>query len=306
MNTNENAKKRFDYRHIICIAITLGCLACSVFLYSGALGRLIEGGRDFGLSVGYYFCEIFGIQHNITPTVNDLPKIPFFDFIQTPAPSTPLPDTADGFQSAWVRYWQLWATMDNFTGYLSFLGNLLFMLYGALIIILPVVLAVYVWLKRYLKKKNNDYDKDSRPLKACKWLTAHTCCPVKQWLAGLWAFIKAHKPYYIIWTVVWAFNFNVGTIILEFLAYYFYFVVSFDIASLYQQVYKLFLDLYVPLTAIPVWAWVVIAVVLFDMFRKKIAYARLNHYEMCNRGFINARPIVYMVCGTMGKKRQRQ
>lgn len=117
MNANENEKKRFDYRHIICIVITLAFILCGVFLYSGALGRLIEGGRDFGLSVGYYFCEIFGIPHNITPTVNDLPKIPFFDFTQTPAPSTPLPDTWTGFQSDWARYWQLWATMDNFTGY---------------------------------------------------------------------------------------------------------------------------------------------------------------------------------------------
>ena len=77
MNANDNERKRIDYRHIICIVITLGFILCGVFLYSGALGRLIEGGRDFGLSVGYYFCEIFGIQHNITPTVNDLPKIPF-------------------------------------------------------------------------------------------------------------------------------------------------------------------------------------------------------------------------------------
>ena len=72
MNANGNERKRFDYFHIICISITLAFILCGVFLYSGALGRLIEGGRDFGLSVGYYFCEIFGIQHNITPTVNDL------------------------------------------------------------------------------------------------------------------------------------------------------------------------------------------------------------------------------------------
>lgn len=303
MNANENAKKRFDYRHIICVSITLGFILCGVFLYSGALGRVIEGGRDFGLSVGYYFCEIFGIQHNITLTVNDLPKIPFFDFTQTPAPSTPLPDTPQGFQSNWVRYWQLWATMDNFTGYLSFLGNLLFTLCKVLIIILPFVLVAYLYLKRYLKKENNDYDKDSRPLKACKWLTAHTYRPVKQWLVGLWAFIKEHKPYYIIWAVVWAFNFNAFAIVLEFLAYYFYFVVSFDIASLYRQVYKLFLDLSVPFTSIPVWAWVIIGLIVFDRIRKNIAYARLRHCELRNRGFINARPIVFMVCGTMGKKK---
>lgn len=37
--------------------------------------------------------------------------------------------------------------------------------------------------------------------------------------------------------------------------------------------------------------------------RKKIAYSVLNHYERCDRGFINERPIVSMICGTMGKKK---
>ena len=315
MKTTTNGKKRFDYRHIICIVITLGFILCGVFFYSGALGRLIEGGRDFGLSAGYYFCELFGIPHNITPTVNDLPKIPFFGFpSQTPAPptpstptpstpSTPLPETWTGFQSDWAKYWGLWATMDNFTSYLLFLCDLLYTLCKGLIIIFPFVLLAYICLKRYLNKENNDYDKDSKPLKTFKWFTAHTYRPAKLWLTGFWSFLKAHKSYYIAWLCLWLFYFNAGAIILEFLAYYFYFVISFDVVNIYRQVYKLFLDLSVPFTSVPLWAWVIVCVVLFDMLRKKIAYARLNHYEMRNRGFINARPIVYMVCGTMGKKK---
>lgn len=303
MNANENDKKRFDYRHVICIAITFVFILCGVFRYFGALGRVIEGGRDLGISIGYYFCEIFGISHNITPTVNDLPKTPFFDFLQTPAPSTPLPDTADGFQNAWVRYWKLWATTDNVSAYLAYLGDLLFTLCYAINFVVPFVLAAYVYLKRYLRKENTDYDKDSRPLKVFKRLTAYTYRPVKQWLAGFWAFLKERKAYLAIWLALWLFYFNAIAITLEFLAYYFYFVTSFDVVNIYRQVYKLFLDLSVPLTSVPVWAWVIIGIVLFDTFRKKLAYARLNHYEMRNRGFINARPIVYMVCGTMGKKK---
>lgn len=42
-------KKRFDYRHIICAAITLGFMACAVFVFPAALGRVIEGGRRFRL-----------------------------------------------------------------------------------------------------------------------------------------------------------------------------------------------------------------------------------------------------------------
>ena len=296
---------RFNYRHIICIFITIGFLACGVFVFPFALGRLIEGGRDFGLSVAYYFCEVFGIPHSITPTVNNLPQVPFFPSVpdMPSTPTTTLPNTWDGFKVSWAAYWRLWATMDNFTGYLSYLGNVLFTLCKVLVIALPFVLILYLGLNRYLKKQNNDYDKDSRPLKAFKWLTAHIYMPVKTWLIELYGFIRERRGYWVTWLCLWLYYFNAFTIVLEFLAFYFYFVMSFDVGNIYRQVYKLFLDLWTVIDFIPVWAWVIIGLIVFDRIRKNIAYARLRHCELRNRGFINARPIVFMVCGTMGKKK---
>lgn len=303
MTTNGTEKKRFNYRHIICLLITIGILACGVFIFPNALGRIIESFRDFGVSLAYYFCEVFGIPHILTPTVNELPKIPYFDFLGSFSPSTSLPETWSGFQNRWGEYWQLWASKENFVNYLLFLSDGLFVFCKVLIIALPFVLILYIGLNRYLKKQNNDYDKDSRPLKAFKWLTAHTYRPIKNWLIGLYGFICDRRGYWIAWLCLWLFYFNAFTIIIEFLAYYFYFVMSFDIVNIYRQVYKLFLDLSVPFSFVPLWAWVIIGLIVFDMFRKKIAYARLRHCEMRNRGFINSRPIVFMVCGTMGKKK---
>lgn len=282
-----------NYRHIVCILITIGFLACGVFVFPNALGRLIEGGRDFGLSVAYYFCEIFGLEHNITPTVNDLS--------QTPLPSVLLPDTWADFKIGWTAYWRLWASTDNFTGYLSFLGNLLCYLCYVLLIVLPVALVVVLLLRNQIKKKNNDYDKDSLPLRAWKWVSRHTYRPVRAWIVSLFRFVREHRGYWISWLCLWLFFFNAYTIALEFFAYYFYFVVSFDVLNLYRQVYKLFLDLFPVLTFIPLWVWIIIGLVIFDRFRKKIAYARLVHFERQNCGFINARAIVVMVVGTMGK-----
>lgn len=285
-------KRRFDYRHIVCIAITLAFLCVSVFVFPTALVRLIEGGRDFGLSVAYYFCEIFGIPHNITPTVNELPQTSFL--------STFLPDTWVGFKSNWSAYWQLWATKENFFGYLSFLCNLIYYLCYGILILIPFIFLAVLLFKHSLKEENNDYDKDSKPLKAFKWLSAHTYRPVKRWLTGFWTFVKEHKPYWIIWAVLWAYNFNLFTILLEFFAYYFYFAVSFDIVNLYRQVYKLFLDLSVPFTFIPVWAWIIIAVIVLELVCRKIARNRLLHRERRNRGFINERGVVSFVVGVMG------
>ena len=298
-------KKRFDYRHIICAAITLGFMACAVFVFPAALGRVIEGGRDLGLSVAFYFMELFDIEHGIVPTVNDLPQMPFFEHYggNTVLPSVFIAENWEQFKADFAVYWQLWASADNFKGYLSSLASGLYIVCIVILLVVPLIAVAIILFKRYLKKENNDYDKDSRPLKAAKKIAKYTYLPVKAWIIGFFGFVREHKPYWAAWLCIWAYNFNLITIVLEFFAFYFYFVVSFDFINLYRQVYKLFLDLYVPFTFIPLWVWAIIGIVLFDRFRKSIAYARLNHYERRNRGFINARPIVFMVCGTMGKKK---
>ena len=286
-----SGKQKFNYRHIICIAITLGFLAC-VFAFPSALVRIIEGGRDFGKSAAYYFCEMFGIPHSITPTVNNLP--------QSPAAPSVLPDTFDGFKSKWSAYWRLFISGSNFVAYLSAVGNVVGTLCKIVIIALPIALALWLAFKRYLKHENNDYNRDSKPLRAYKYFAVRVCSPIKNFVVSLFGFIREHKGYYISWLMLWLFYFNAFTIVLEFLAFYLYFVVSFDIPAIYRQVYKLFLDLRAAVDFIPLWAWFVLGLVLLDRFRKKIAYARLHHMEMRNRGFINALPVVSMLNGSMG------
>lgn len=284
--------KSLDYRNYICIAITLGFAACAVFLFPAAFGRIIESFRDFGLSIAYYFCELFFIPHDITPTVNDLPAIgsgPVF-----------IPDTYEGFAENWQRYWQLWASKENFFAYLGALLDGLYNISKFVIIVIPFILLLFIVISNYFKRQNNDFDKDSRPLAFFKKAAKYTYIPVKGWLQNFVAFVREHKYYWVTWLCIWAFNFNFFTIFIEFLAYYFYFVVSFDVVNLYRQVYKLVLDLSPMFGFVPLGAWIIIGFIIFDYVRKRIGYARLNHYERRNRGFINARPIVNMICGTMG------
>lgn len=299
-------KSRFNYRHIICVSVTLAFLCVSVFVFPNALGRLIESGRDLGLSVAYYFCEMFGIKYGFTPTVNDYPQFSLFPTNGNNAPSAPLPDNIQDFKTNWGIYWQLWKDKENFFGYLDFVGGLLFTLCKVVIIALPFVLIFVLLFKRYLKTENNDYDKDSKPLTAFKRFAAHICRPVKTWVVELVAFIRERKAYYIIWAAIWAYNFNFITVIIEFFAFYLYFVMSFDVAGIYRQVYKLFLDLSVPFTFIPLWAWAIVAVIVLEVISRKIAYNRLYHRERRNRGFINERGVVTFVVGVMGAGKTMQ
>ena len=90
--------KRIDYRHYIFIAITLGFLALAVFVFPTGINRIIEGGRDFGLSIAYYFMEIFELEHSIVPMVNTLPEVYSEPFLK-------IAETFEQFQEDWSLYW---------------------------------------------------------------------------------------------------------------------------------------------------------------------------------------------------------
>lgn len=293
--SKSKSKIRFDYRHIICIGITLFFIALSVLLFPTAFLRVGESLRDLINSVRYYFNVILCFGKDVPITVNTLPSgkitLPF------------IPLTFSEFKVVWRNYWKLWASKNNLLNYLKALG-VFFVKASHVILILAVLFIVLtVLFKLQLKNENNDYDKDSKALKVFKNVTRVTYIPVKKWLIGFVEFVKEHKAYKIIWAVIWLYNFNAFTIAIEAIAFILYFCVSFDVVNIYRQVYKLFIDLSNVTNFVPLWAWILIGLLGFDKMRKGIALKRLNHLERKNRGFINARPIVFMVCGTMGKKK---
>lgn len=288
-------KIKFDYRHIICIFITIVFLLCSVFVFPYAFGRLFESLRDFGLSIAYYFIELFDLDVEITTTVNSFSKYPF-------VMPFGLPDTWEEFQVLWANYWVKWATEDNFLGYLDYLGDIAYVLSQVLLLVVPVIFLFITLFKNYFETENNDYNKDSKALTILKNIV-RKFEPVKQWFKDFFAFIKEHSFYKTLWLWIWAFNFNIITIFIEFIAYYFYFVVTFDLVSLYVQVLKLLCDLTSMLDFVPVFVWVILGFIVFHKIRCKLAIQSLNHKERQNRGVINSRSLAIMGCGTMGKKK---
>lgn len=124
-------KIKINYRHIICTGITLCFIAMGVFRFSNALGRLIESLRDVGISFAYYFCELFDFHDVITPTVNDLPEIPFFkwfNFSNATLPNVFVPENWAAFKVKWAQYWKVWADKETFNGYLAVISNILYVI----------------------------------------------------------------------------------------------------------------------------------------------------------------------------------
>ena len=80
-----------------------------------------------------------------------------------------LPQTWQEFAVLWKEYWRLLFTGENFMNYLSAFSNFLY--YASRYILLfgvPLILILVLLFKRYISKQNNDYDKDSKPLKLWK------------------------------------------------------------------------------------------------------------------------------------------
>lgn len=288
----KNWLKSLDYRHYICIAITLAFMATSIFAFPYAFKRMCECFRDFGTSIAYYFCKLFGIGE-VRATINDVSEMPIY------LPNG-FPATWEEFQLYWAKYWDIFFKWETMSAYWQTVGNVA-LSFVYILFFVPILIVVYYMLKRVLDKQNNDYNVDSKYLRRFKKLSDKTYRPAKAWLQGFVDFVKENKAYYIIWACIFAYAFNFFAIAIEFVSYYLYFCMSFDFVNLYRQIYKLIVDLSVVFTKIPLWLWLVIGYGVICVLRKKIAYLRLNHFEMKNRGFINERSIVCFIVGTMGK-----
>lgn len=288
--------------NVISAVLTVGIAAIAFFCFPHAFGRLIESVRDLGLSVAHFFTRLFGHPEAVAPTVTELPDYTFLAYLgDGKAPVVELASTFEGFTVQWAEYWQRFVSPDNLFGYFSSFPGFLNGLLIFLMLLVSVVLLLLLLFRRTLRTENNDYGYESKPLRLFKRISEKTYIPAKNFVKGYLSFVRQRKRYWLTWLLITLYSFNVMTIAVEFFAYYFYLISAFDFASVYTQVYKLVLDLYAPVTFIPLWLWMIVGLIAANRFRRKIGYARLEHYERRNRGFINARPIVTMVCGTMGK-----
>lgn len=287
--------KQINYRHYIAIGITLFFLSLSFFVFPIAWTRFLESLADLWNSIKFYFNELFDLDKSIYPSVIDKSSV---DFVVPFG----LPQTWAEFTILWKEYWRILFTGENFMAYMSAFSNFLFYASRYLLLFgVPLIILLVLLFKRYVSKHNNNYDKDSKPLQFHKKFTTKVYEPVRNWILSFVNFIKEHNIYFKLWVLTWCWNFNIIVIVIEFFA--FYFVVTFATSDIYLQIFKLLCDLSIMLDFVPIWCWCIITYLIICSIRKKIGYARLNHYEHKNCGFINERPIVLMICGTMGKKK---
>ena len=109
-----------------CVLLSCILVLMGVFVFRTSYIRLIEAFKDFGLSIAYYFCEIFGISHNITPSVVDMS--------QTSAPSINVPSDWEGFKESSATYFSMLIDKSNFYGWLGHISGVIAVLGKVLVI----------------------------------------------------------------------------------------------------------------------------------------------------------------------------
>lgn len=277
------------------VLLSLLFIMLGIFHFGSSYLRLFESLGDLWQSVRYFFSMIFGLNNNVIPTVNDYSKILKWDIF--------LPEDFEAFKAQASSYFSLLFSKENLAAYGSLIAEILTVLAQVLAIALPAIMVLVMAIKKIYQSNNNNHNKDTVPLRVFKWISKKTFHPIKRLILSYISFLKEHSWIWISWAVMWAIQLNIATIIIEFFAFYFYFVVSFQFETIYTQFCKLFIDLQVIFKVVPLWCLSIIAYIIFYRFRKKIALGKLHRFEARNCGFINELPIVSMTCGSMGKKK---
>lgn len=286
-------KKAFNIATVVIITVTTVILGA--FVFGSSYLRLWETLQDFGLSVAYYFSLIFKGESNITPTVNG-----FSNIFKA---SGYLPTTAEEYKQQIAKFFTAFISRDSLFSWLAGLNNIAVKVSKSFVLLFPCIIALWVITKRIYSATNTKHGKNTVPLKVFLFISNKVFLPVYRLIQGLIDFIKPKKYIWITWLIMWLLNLNLVSIIVAFLAFYFYFAISFDIPGVFIQIAKLIIDLQVVFKTIPPWVFVIAGLIIWDKARKSRALNKLKHFEARNCGFINELPIVSMSCGSMGKRK---
>jgi hypothetical protein len=282
---------KFNHRLIYCLLITALSLLATFFVFSSAFGTLRASAAELWQSAVVYFVFLFTLQ------------LPTESPIQEPTGETAnsvLPDTAAEFTAKTNSFWEQLFNGRNFAEYLQSTNSLFVTILRILPFVVMLIFALRILIKRALSQQNNDYGKDTKPLRIYKKISSAVYMPAKNYLASCFDYIKA-TPFPKLLLLIWLFNFNIFAVLLSVIAIAFYFFVSFDFVSIYNFVHEAITKLQPAFGIMPLWAWILLALWAIDHWRKNIALAKLRHNENKNKGFILERSICTMLVGTMGK-----
>lgn len=276
-------------------ALTLAFAFAGLYFFKSSYLRLAESFCDVADSLKYFFQKL--TKQDVTA---ELSVLNYSEHLKW---NIILPSDFKTFGERFIQYFSLLSSPSNIAMYGKEVAVTAGKISKVTAIVAPCLMIIVLILSHLYMRGNTKHNKDTLPLKVFRTVSGYTYQPIKRTVLLYKSWLDDNSIIYVLWAIIWLVNLNIATVITEFFAYYFFFISSFDLSTLYPQICKLFIDLQVIFEAFPWWSLALIAYVLFDRFRKRIADETLHHFEARNCGFINTLPIVSMTCGSMGKKK---
>jgi len=184
----------------VTVLISVSFVLLGVFMFSSSYIQFGETCAEFGESIAFYFCEIFGIEHNIAPSVN-APSEVVGNMIK-------LPDNIDGFKENTQSFFSLFVSRDNFLGWWGTVTGTLETLSKVLVLLLPCLVGLWFVIKWLYGRSNTRHNKDTVPLIIFKFISKCTYQPFKRFLFGYMDFLREHGWIWKCWVALWVFHFT--------------------------------------------------------------------------------------------------
>ena len=294
--------KKIHYRHYIGIGVILLSFLATLFLYEVSTARAVDTVMDIVDSIKVYFATVLDGDLVIPPRMSGMPDIDLsavlpFDVAELARRLEALPTAIfDSF---------------NFRMYLYYSGEALtyVLLLGVPVLALVAIgcSLFFSWLtKPHDKKEDEPRPAETKALVRYKQLTEKPFSLIRSWCKATFEFFKKHSAYIVILSLIWLYNLNVFSILGEFLAYYFYFVATFDISSFFFYLLRLFVDLVIMFSGAPLIFWLVVGWIGLCLLREHLGYKKLEKHEKENEKFVESLPVVTLAVGWMGKGKTEQ
>lgn len=280
--------KKINYRHFIAIGITVAFVLAAIFLYDRSYFRVAESFRDLWTSMEYYGSTLFFEENLPTATVIAKSGLGFGDIF---------PVTFEAFKTRLSLFGRNLVSGDNMYAFLVYSSHTMLIIYMIAAFAVCLFFLIKTLFGLQLRSVNNQAGEESKALKIYKRVERRVSAVIG-WVKNCFTFF-AENRYISIWLLLWLFNLNVITIIVEAFAYLFYFIASIDFVNLYIQLYKLVCDLFLMLNGLPAWLWVIVVCVLLNKYRISKGYDNLEHMEAEDTGFARSLGIATMITAPM-------
>ncbi len=291
-------RRKLDYRHIICTLITLISLVLGIY-FPNSLPRLAESLRDIGTSVLYYIIEYGSNMENTIEATIMLPQSWKFA-AEIWKPISFLPSSWDEFLSFWSAFCDIVFNEYNFLAYCKEVRIFIYNVSRAIMLLFPLFVFFVLRISSYKDKHCCERGKKSKQLVIFERFYKKRIYPVITWIKEFVKFVSEHSYYLYSWLIIWLMHFNLISIFISFIAFYFYLCASWDFIGIYTQLLKLQLDLTPMIRFLPLFIWVLLFVLVYDSICRAMAYSNLYQAEKANTAVLSERGVSTVVFGEMG------